>query len=137
MSFINVCVFFVSKVHLCEIENPQDLPNLEFPFNVRKGRPLLVAVKILRPDASKNARLVSNTRFTASLPVFTAQLLFHTFSYVQQTAALPLSALFLKYQTGFSKTEQIYYLDTKMYKMAPHILASVIFSFFSGITIRV
>lgn len=45
-------------MHLCEIENPQDLPNLEFPFNVRKGRPLLVAVKILRPDASKNARCV-------------------------------------------------------------------------------
>ncbi|XP_031708538.1 epithelial discoidin domain-containing receptor 1 isoform X3 [Anarrhichthys ocellatus] len=44
------------EVHLCEIENPQDLTNLEFPFNVRKGRPLLVAVKILRPDASKNAR---------------------------------------------------------------------------------
>uniref|UniRef100_A0A3Q3WYW7 receptor protein-tyrosine kinase n=1 Tax=Mola mola TaxID=94237 RepID=A0A3Q3WYW7_MOLML len=44
------------EVHLCEIENPQDLPNLEFPFNVRKGRSLLVAVKILRPDASKNAR---------------------------------------------------------------------------------
>ncbi|XP_031432222.1 epithelial discoidin domain-containing receptor 1 isoform X3 [Clupea harengus] len=44
------------EVHLCEIENPSDLPNLEFPFNVRKGRPLLVAVKILRPDASKNAR---------------------------------------------------------------------------------
>lgn len=44
------------EVHLCEIENPQDLANLEFPFNVRKGRPLLVAVKILRPDASKNAR---------------------------------------------------------------------------------
>uniref|UniRef100_A0A8C2KSG2 receptor protein-tyrosine kinase n=1 Tax=Cyprinus carpio TaxID=7962 RepID=A0A8C2KSG2_CYPCA len=44
------------EVHLCEIENPQDLENLEFPFNVRKGRPLLVAVKILRPDASKNAR---------------------------------------------------------------------------------
>lgn len=42
---------------MCEIENPQDLPDLEFPFNVRKGRPLLVAVKILRPDASKNARL--------------------------------------------------------------------------------
>lgn len=46
-------------MHLCEIENPQDLPNLEFPFNVRKGRPLLVAVKILRPDASKNARFVT------------------------------------------------------------------------------
>uniref|UniRef100_A0A8C6UTU1 receptor protein-tyrosine kinase n=1 Tax=Neogobius melanostomus TaxID=47308 RepID=A0A8C6UTU1_9GOBI len=49
-------VVFGSKVHLCEIENPQDLPIVEFPFNVRKGRPLLVAVKILRPDASKNAR---------------------------------------------------------------------------------
>lgn len=46
-------------MHLCEIESPQDLPNLEFPFNVRKGRPLLVAVKILRPDASKNARSVA------------------------------------------------------------------------------
>ncbi|XP_052002467.1 epithelial discoidin domain-containing receptor 1-like [Xyrauchen texanus] len=44
------------EVHLCEIENLQDLPNLEFTFNVRKERPLLVAVKILRPDASKNAR---------------------------------------------------------------------------------
>lgn len=51
---------FRSKVHLCEIENPQDLPSLEFPFNVRKGRPLLVAVKILRPDASKNARFVTS-----------------------------------------------------------------------------
>uniref|UniRef100_H3CRF4 receptor protein-tyrosine kinase n=1 Tax=Tetraodon nigroviridis TaxID=99883 RepID=H3CRF4_TETNG len=48
--------FGEKQVHLCEIENPQDLPILEFPFNVRKGRPLLVAVKILRPDASKNAR---------------------------------------------------------------------------------
>uniref|UniRef100_K7FGL7 receptor protein-tyrosine kinase n=1 Tax=Pelodiscus sinensis TaxID=13735 RepID=K7FGL7_PELSI len=44
------------EVHLCEVESPQDLPNLEFPFNVRKGRPLLVAVKILRSDATKNAR---------------------------------------------------------------------------------
>uniref|UniRef100_A0A674MG18 receptor protein-tyrosine kinase n=1 Tax=Takifugu rubripes TaxID=31033 RepID=A0A674MG18_TAKRU len=59
-----MCLIFKEKlgegqfgeVHLCEIENPQDLPILEFPFNVRKGRPLLVAVKILRPDASKNAR---------------------------------------------------------------------------------
>ena len=54
--------FFGQKVHLCEIENPQDLPNLEFPFNVRKGRSLLVAVKILRPDASKNARYAVYTR---------------------------------------------------------------------------
>ncbi|XP_059571126.1 epithelial discoidin domain-containing receptor 1 isoform X2 [Alligator mississippiensis] len=44
------------EVHLCEVESPQDLLNLEFPFNVRKGRPLLVAVKILRSDATKNAR---------------------------------------------------------------------------------
>uniref|UniRef100_A0A671STP7 receptor protein-tyrosine kinase n=1 Tax=Sinocyclocheilus anshuiensis TaxID=1608454 RepID=A0A671STP7_9TELE len=52
LGLFSVCII----VHLCEIENPQDLANLEFPFNVRKGRPLLVAVKILRPDASKNAR---------------------------------------------------------------------------------
>ncbi|XP_051776276.1 LOW QUALITY PROTEIN: epithelial discoidin domain-containing receptor 1 [Erpetoichthys calabaricus] len=44
------------EVHLCEIANPQDLMSLEFPFNIRKGRPLLVAVKILRSDATKNAR---------------------------------------------------------------------------------
>ncbi|MGH0155038.1 UNVERIFIED_CONTAM: hypothetical protein FKN15_028831 [Acipenser sinensis] len=42
-------------VHLCEIDSPQDLVGLEFPFNIRKGRPLLVAVKILRSDATKNA----------------------------------------------------------------------------------
>ncbi|XP_044529698.1 epithelial discoidin domain-containing receptor 1 isoform X3 [Gracilinanus agilis] len=46
----------MALVHLCEVESPQDLLNLEFPLNVRKGRPLLVAVKILRPDATKNAR---------------------------------------------------------------------------------
>uniref|UniRef100_A0A6I8PFB1 Epithelial discoidin domain-containing receptor 1 n=1 Tax=Ornithorhynchus anatinus TaxID=9258 RepID=A0A6I8PFB1_ORNAN len=27
------------EVHLCEVESPQDLLNLEFPLNVRKGRP--------------------------------------------------------------------------------------------------
>uniref|UniRef100_A0A8C8Z0I8 Epithelial discoidin domain-containing receptor 1 n=1 Tax=Prolemur simus TaxID=1328070 RepID=A0A8C8Z0I8_PROSS len=43
-------------VHLCEVESPQDLVSLDFPLNVRKGQPLLVAVKILRPDATKNAR---------------------------------------------------------------------------------
>ncbi|XP_045049114.2 epithelial discoidin domain-containing receptor 1 isoform X3 [Desmodus rotundus] len=43
-------------VHLCEVENPQDLVSLDFPLNVRKGHPFLVAVKILRPDATKNAR---------------------------------------------------------------------------------
>ncbi|XP_069491456.1 epithelial discoidin domain-containing receptor 1 isoform X2 [Ambystoma mexicanum] len=44
------------EVHLCEIDSPQDLLSLEFPFNIRKGRPLMVAVKILRSDATKNAR---------------------------------------------------------------------------------
>ncbi|XP_006875683.1 PREDICTED: epithelial discoidin domain-containing receptor 1 isoform X3 [Chrysochloris asiatica] len=43
-------------VHLCEVESPQDLVSLDFPLNVRKGHPLLVAVKILRADATKNAR---------------------------------------------------------------------------------
>uniref|UniRef100_A0A2K6FSI1 Epithelial discoidin domain-containing receptor 1 n=1 Tax=Propithecus coquereli TaxID=379532 RepID=A0A2K6FSI1_PROCO len=46
----------VALVHLCEVESPQDLVSLDFPLNVRKGQPLLVAVKILRPDATKNAR---------------------------------------------------------------------------------
>uniref|UniRef100_A0A2I2ZTF4 receptor protein-tyrosine kinase n=1 Tax=Gorilla gorilla gorilla TaxID=9595 RepID=A0A2I2ZTF4_GORGO len=44
------------EVHLCEVDSPQDLVSLDFPLNVRKGHPLLVAVKILRPDATKNAR---------------------------------------------------------------------------------
>uniref|UniRef100_A0A5F9DJV4 receptor protein-tyrosine kinase n=1 Tax=Oryctolagus cuniculus TaxID=9986 RepID=A0A5F9DJV4_RABIT len=44
------------EVHLCEVESPQDLVSLDFPLHVRKGHPLLVAVKILRPDATKNAR---------------------------------------------------------------------------------
>uniref|UniRef100_A0A8C9KDD7 Epithelial discoidin domain-containing receptor 1 n=1 Tax=Panthera tigris altaica TaxID=74533 RepID=A0A8C9KDD7_PANTA len=49
-------VFPMALVHLCEVENPQDLVSLDFPINVCKGHPLLVAVKILRPDATKNAR---------------------------------------------------------------------------------
>ncbi|KAH0502401.1 Epithelial discoidin domain-containing receptor 1 [Microtus ochrogaster] len=44
------------EVHLCEVENPQDLVSSDFPISVQKGHPLLVAVKILRPDATKNAR---------------------------------------------------------------------------------
>uniref|UniRef100_A0A8C5QKK9 receptor protein-tyrosine kinase n=1 Tax=Leptobrachium leishanense TaxID=445787 RepID=A0A8C5QKK9_9ANUR len=44
------------EVHLCEVMNPQELPALQFPFNMRKGRSLLVAVKLLRSDANKNAR---------------------------------------------------------------------------------
>uniref|UniRef100_UPI00398F077D discoidin domain-containing receptor 2-like isoform X2 n=1 Tax=Pristiophorus japonicus TaxID=55135 RepID=UPI00398F077D len=44
------------EVHLCEVDSPQDLESLGFPFNIRKGRPLMVAVKMLRSDATKNAR---------------------------------------------------------------------------------
>ncbi|CAH2314296.1 epithelial discoidin domain-containing receptor 1 isoform X1 [Pelobates cultripes] len=44
------------EVHLCEVMNPHELPTLQFPFNMRKGRSLLVAVKLLRSDANKNAR---------------------------------------------------------------------------------
>ncbi|XP_075440524.1 epithelial discoidin domain-containing receptor 1-like [Ascaphus truei] len=44
------------EVHLCEVVNPHELPALQFPFNMRKGRSLLVAVKLLRSDANKNAR---------------------------------------------------------------------------------
>uniref|UniRef100_A0A8D2EW19 Epithelial discoidin domain-containing receptor 1 n=1 Tax=Theropithecus gelada TaxID=9565 RepID=A0A8D2EW19_THEGE len=46
----------MALVHLCEVDSPQDLVSLDCPFNMRKGHPLLVAVKILRPDATKNAR---------------------------------------------------------------------------------
>ncbi|XP_006110114.1 LOW QUALITY PROTEIN: epithelial discoidin domain-containing receptor 1, partial [Myotis lucifugus] len=44
------------QVHLCEVERPQELVSLDFPLSVRKGHPLAVAVRILRPDATKNAR---------------------------------------------------------------------------------
>lgn len=47
---------FFLQVHLCEVDSPQDLVSLDCPLNMRKGHPLLVAVKILRPDATKNAR---------------------------------------------------------------------------------
>lgn len=47
---------FIPQVHLCEVEDPQDLVSGDLPVSVHKGHPLLVAVKILRPDATKNAR---------------------------------------------------------------------------------
>uniref|UniRef100_A0A8D0ZM23 receptor protein-tyrosine kinase n=1 Tax=Sus scrofa TaxID=9823 RepID=A0A8D0ZM23_PIG len=46
----------LSKVLNLVTPYPQDLVSLDFPLSVRKGQPLLVAVKILRPDATKNAR---------------------------------------------------------------------------------
>ncbi|XP_069775528.1 discoidin domain-containing receptor 2-like isoform X2 [Narcine bancroftii] len=44
------------EVHLCQVDDPQELEGLGFPLNIRKGRPLMVAVKMLRSDATKNAR---------------------------------------------------------------------------------
>ncbi|XP_067169776.1 epithelial discoidin domain-containing receptor 1 isoform X2 [Apteryx mantelli] len=43
------------EVHLCEVEEPQALGPLGAAAPP-PGRPLLVAVKVLRPDATKNAR---------------------------------------------------------------------------------
>ncbi|XP_032297585.1 epithelial discoidin domain-containing receptor 1-like [Coturnix japonica] len=44
------------EVLLCEVEDPQELPPPSRPPELPHGRPLLVAVKVLRADASKNAR---------------------------------------------------------------------------------
>uniref|UniRef100_A0A8V5GZ64 Uncharacterized protein n=1 Tax=Melopsittacus undulatus TaxID=13146 RepID=A0A8V5GZ64_MELUD len=44
------------EVLLCEVEDPQALPPGSRPPELALGRPLLVAVKVLRPDATKNAR---------------------------------------------------------------------------------
>uniref|UniRef100_A0A8C3BS70 Discoidin domain receptor tyrosine kinase 1 n=1 Tax=Cairina moschata TaxID=8855 RepID=A0A8C3BS70_CAIMO len=44
------------EVLLCEVEDPQALPPLSRPPELPRGRPLLVAVKVLRDGATKNAR---------------------------------------------------------------------------------
>ncbi|CAL8396132.1 unnamed protein product [Boreogadus saida] len=44
------------EVHLCEAEGLQEFMAEEFSFGVDEGQPVLVAVKMLRADASKNAR---------------------------------------------------------------------------------
>ncbi|XP_056460655.1 discoidin domain-containing receptor 2 isoform X3 [Gadus chalcogrammus] len=44
------------EVHLCEAEGLQEFMAEEFSFDVDEGQPVLVAVKMLRADASKNAR---------------------------------------------------------------------------------
>ncbi|XP_057286652.1 epithelial discoidin domain-containing receptor 1-like, partial [Pezoporus wallicus] len=44
------------EVLLCEVEEPQALPPGSRPPELPRGRPLLVAVKVLREDASKSAR---------------------------------------------------------------------------------
>ncbi|XP_047230286.1 discoidin domain-containing receptor 2 isoform X1 [Girardinichthys multiradiatus] len=44
------------EVHLCEAEGMQEFINEEYLFDVPEGQPVLVAVKMLRSDANKNAR---------------------------------------------------------------------------------
>ncbi|CAN0340646.1 discoidin domain-containing receptor 2 [Lampetra fluviatilis] len=44
------------EVHLCEAVGLQEFVGEDFTFDVPKGAPVLVAVKMLRADATKNAR---------------------------------------------------------------------------------
>uniref|UniRef100_A0AAX7T7C5 receptor protein-tyrosine kinase n=1 Tax=Astatotilapia calliptera TaxID=8154 RepID=A0AAX7T7C5_ASTCA len=44
------------EVHLCEAEGMQEFMNKEFLFDITEDEPVLVAVKMLRSDANKNAR---------------------------------------------------------------------------------
>ncbi|XP_061593780.1 discoidin domain-containing receptor 2 isoform X1 [Cololabis saira] len=44
------------EVHLCEAEGMQEFMNEEFLFDIPVDQPVLVAVKMLRSDANKNAR---------------------------------------------------------------------------------
>ena len=45
-----------SQVHLCEAEGMQEFVNKEILFDVPEDQLVLVAVKMLRSDANKNAR---------------------------------------------------------------------------------
>ncbi|XP_008305468.1 discoidin domain-containing receptor 2 isoform X1 [Cynoglossus semilaevis] len=44
------------EVHLCEAQGMQEFMNKEFLFDISDDLPVLVAVKMLRSDANKNAR---------------------------------------------------------------------------------
>ncbi|XP_041863209.1 discoidin domain-containing receptor 2 isoform X2 [Melanotaenia boesemani] len=44
------------EVHLCEAEGMQEFMNEEYLFDIPEDQPVLVAVKMLRSDANKNAR---------------------------------------------------------------------------------
>ncbi|XP_031430934.1 discoidin domain-containing receptor 2 isoform X2 [Clupea harengus] len=44
------------EVHLCEAEGMQDFMDADFSFDISEKQPVLVAVKMLRADANKNAR---------------------------------------------------------------------------------
>lgn len=49
-------VFVYCQVHLCEAEGMQDFMDEDFSFDVTENQTVLVAVKMLRADANKNAR---------------------------------------------------------------------------------
>uniref|UniRef100_A0A673YBI8 Discoidin domain-containing receptor 2 n=1 Tax=Salmo trutta TaxID=8032 RepID=A0A673YBI8_SALTR len=44
------------EVHLCEAEGMQEFMDEDFSFDISDNQPVLVAVKMLRADANKNAR---------------------------------------------------------------------------------
>ncbi|KAM6962808.1 discoidin domain-containing receptor 2 [Aplochiton taeniatus] len=44
------------EVHLCEAEGMQEFMDEEFSFDISENQPVMVAVKMLRADANKNAR---------------------------------------------------------------------------------
>ena len=44
------------QVHLCEAEDMEDYMDEDFSFDVSDNHTVLVAVKMLRADANKNAR---------------------------------------------------------------------------------
>uniref|UniRef100_A0A8C7PZE3 Discoidin domain-containing receptor 2 n=1 Tax=Oncorhynchus mykiss TaxID=8022 RepID=A0A8C7PZE3_ONCMY len=44
------------EVHLCEAEGMKEFIDEDFSFNISDNQPVLVAVKMLRADANKNAR---------------------------------------------------------------------------------
>lgn len=46
------------QVHLCEVEGMEKFKDKDFALDVNASQPVLVAVKMLRADANKNARSV-------------------------------------------------------------------------------
>lgn len=46
------------QVHLCEVEGMEKFKDKDFALDVSASQPVLVAVKMLRADANKNARSV-------------------------------------------------------------------------------
>lgn len=55
---VNVPNAFFPQVHLCEAEDMEEFMDKDFSFDVSENQTVLVAVKMLRADANKNARSV-------------------------------------------------------------------------------